>query len=490
MNQNKDNLVKDLIEPLKSDAPLIIYIDLKSPYAYLSIEPTRSMLKDLGIIADWRPFVLDIPSYLGSAKLSNGGKKVAKQNRTEDQWSDVKYAYFDCRRYANLSDKTIRGTVKIWNTDLPAIGMLWLKSFFSLPEQCAEGSLLERYIDEIYDSFWKREFDAEDVTSILNLLDQIDAPTDGFLEYAESDGATLNNRLQRSSFDAGIYGVPTYILPGESENDPQHEKFFGREHLPRIRWLLGGRQGEAPDMAYLLNPEVNDEALNKSAADPRTAPELKVTPLKLTTFFNFKSPQSYIAVRSLLALKSEGISVDWRPFVSKPLRAPSEEVADEDRSTKHYRIRGEYQANNIKRYASHDLANIYRETDCQFADMGLLWLQHEMQASNDAIDDYVQQVFVHLWQEEGKIDLPQDIEPLYMATKLIQDEFHKSIQEGTFINGWQKYVEGKGLEHLDRAREAALSQLISAAPTFLIGSELFRGHAQLPLITARLKAGI
>ncbi len=46
MNQNKDNLVKDEIEPCKSDAPLIIYIDLKSPYAYLSIEPTRKILKD------------------------------------------------------------------------------------------------------------------------------------------------------------------------------------------------------------------------------------------------------------------------------------------------------------------------------------------------------------------------------------------------------------------------------------------------------------
>ena len=91
-------------------------------------------------------------------------------------------------------------------------------------------------------------------------------------------------------------------------------------------------------------------------------------------------------------------------------------------------------ANNIKRYASHNLANIYRETDCQFADMGLLWLQHEIQASNDAIDDYVQQVFVHLWQDEGKIDLPQDIEPLYLATRLIQNEFSKSIQDGTFIN--------------------------------------------------------
>ena len=114
------------------------------------------MLSKLNVIADWRPFVLDIPSYLGSAKLDKGAKKVAKQNRTEEQWSGVKYAYFDCRRYANLSGMTIRGTVKIWNTDLPSIGMLWVKQFSDLAEQCEAGSLLERYIDFIYDPFWKR----------------------------------------------------------------------------------------------------------------------------------------------------------------------------------------------------------------------------------------------------------------------------------------------------------------------------------------------
>ena len=70
------------IEPLESDAPLIVYIDFKSPYAYLSVAPTREMLSRLDLIADWRPFVLDIPSYLGSAKLDKGGKKVAKQDRT------------------------------------------------------------------------------------------------------------------------------------------------------------------------------------------------------------------------------------------------------------------------------------------------------------------------------------------------------------------------------------------------------------------------
>ena len=489
MSDNSTTNIKE-ISPLKSEAPIIIYIDLKSPYAYLSITPTRQMLTQLGLIADWRPFVLDIPSYLGSAKLDRGGKKVTKQNRTEEQWSGVKYAYFDCRRYANLSNKTIRGTVKIWNTDLPAIGMLWLKSFADLEEQSSQGSMLERYIDAIFEPFWKRELDVEDLSVILRVLEQIDAPTDGFLPYAQGEGVTLNTWLQESAFNKGIFGVPTFILPNEPAMDPQHEKFFGREHLPRISWLLDGRKGPAPDVAYHLNSEVDDEALAKCAAEPRMAPELLVTPPQLTTFFDFKSPQSYLALQGILALKGEGISVNWRPFVSKPLKVPEEEVTYEDRSTQHRRIRGEYHANDIKRYASHDLTNIYRETDCQFADMGLLWLQREVRASNDAIDDYVQQVFIRLWQEEGEIDSPQDIEPLFLATKLMQDEFDKAIQDGRFIDGWQKYVGGKGIEHLDGAREAAQSQSISTAPTFLLGSEPFQGHSQLPLIKARLKAGI
>ena len=108
-----------------SDAPLIVHIDFKSPYAFLAIEPTRRMLKKLGLVADWRPFVLDIGSYLGTAKLAGDGGGNAV--RSKEQWSGVKYAYFDCRRYANLADLTIRGTVKIWNTNLPAIGMWWIK---------------------------------------------------------------------------------------------------------------------------------------------------------------------------------------------------------------------------------------------------------------------------------------------------------------------------------------------------------------------------
>ena len=249
-----DAKASDEILPLASPAPLIVYIDFKSPYAYLAIEPSRQMLARLGVVADWRPFVLDIPSYLGSAKLAKDGKKVAKQSRSREQWSGVKYAYFDCRRYANLAQKTLRGTVKIWNTDRLATAMLWLKRFETLEAQCAEGSLLARFLDAVYAPFWKREFDAEDPAVVLGVLESIGAPTDGFPDYAEGEGADANARLQAAAFDAGVYGVPTYVLPAEAENDPPHHLFFGRENLPRVEWLLGGRPGPAPGVAYPLAP--------------------------------------------------------------------------------------------------------------------------------------------------------------------------------------------------------------------------------------------
>ena len=490
MNLDKIKFPKNAIHPLKSDAPLIIYIDLKSPYAYLSIDPTRKMLKELGIVADWRPFVLDIPSYLGSAKLGKEGKKVEKQNRTEEQWSDVKYAYFDCRRYANLSNKTIKGTVKIWDTNLAAIGMLWLKSFTDITEQSRQGSLLEGYIDAVFGSFWKRELDVEDLSVILRILKKISAPTDGFPEYAQGKGAAWNAQLQKSAFDAGIFGVPTFILPKESSFDPQHEKFFGREHLPRISWLLNRRQGSAPDVSYHLPSEVDDITLTKCASNPRSAPELKVKPRQLKTFFDFKNPQSYLALQAILSLKDEGISVNWQPFVSKPLKVPTGKVKNEDRSTKHRRIRGEYLANDIQRYSPHELKDIYRKTDSQFADMGLLWLQHESGASSDAIDDYVQRVFIHLWRDGGDIDSAQEIELLLLATESKQINFDNTSQDLSLINEWQKYTLGKGIKLLNEARTEAQSQSISMAPTFLLGSEPFQGRAQLPLIIARLKAGI
>jgi 2-hydroxychromene-2-carboxylate isomerase len=217
---------------LRGNVPLAVYIDLKSPYAYLAIDPTRAMARALGVAIDWRPFTLDIPSYLGSAKLDKKGK-VEKSARSSQQWSGVKYAYMDARRYANLTGKTVRGTVKIWDSSLAGIAMLWAK------EKGAEA--FDRFLDEIYPPFWRRELDIEDVAVLEKVLVDAGVETDGFADYALGRGRDEHDEINTTAFDAGVFGVPTYLVGDEL--------WFGREHLPRVAWVLAGAEGASPPVA-------------------------------------------------------------------------------------------------------------------------------------------------------------------------------------------------------------------------------------------------
>ena len=223
----------NLFSRLRGDVPLAVYIDLKSPYAYLAIDPARAMAEAAGVAIDWRPFTLDIPSYLGSARLDRKGK-VASSKRSPQQWSGVRYAYMDARRYANLTGKTVRGTEKIWDSSLAGIAMLWAKQ--SGPE------LLDRFLDEAYPRFWRRDLDIEDDGGLEALLAEVGAPSTGFREWAAGPGRAEHDESNQAAFDAGVFGVPTWLVA--------NELWFGREHLPRVAWLLGGSEGPAPDVAY------------------------------------------------------------------------------------------------------------------------------------------------------------------------------------------------------------------------------------------------
>ncbi len=216
---------------LRGEARLAVYIDLKSPYAYIAIDPTRAMAKSLGVEIDWRPFTLDLPSYMGSAKLAKDGKKVESAERTPQQWSGVRYSYRDARRYAALTGKTVRGTVKIWDSSRAGIAMLWAK----------QQSGFDRFVDVAYPPFWRRELDIDDLRVLEQSLAEAGLETAGFRDWARAAGRELHDRTNEAAFDAGVYGVPTYLV--------EDEMWFGREHLPRIAWILGGRNGPASDVA-------------------------------------------------------------------------------------------------------------------------------------------------------------------------------------------------------------------------------------------------
>lgn len=220
------------LAPLTSGSPLIVYVDIKSPYAFVAIRPTMALAQELGMRFDWRPLTLDIPSYLGSAKKHAG--KVVESNRSPAQWAAVKYAYKDARRYAERQGYVLKGTEKIWDSSIANIGILWVMQ--NNPERLSD------YFAAVYPSFWRRQLDIEDVKVVEACLAKARVEANGFADFQQNAGRQSHDELQKTLHGSGIFGVPTYVVGGKT--------LFGREHLPLVRWYLSGQAGAAPDIAY------------------------------------------------------------------------------------------------------------------------------------------------------------------------------------------------------------------------------------------------
>jgi len=430
-------------DPLDSSAPLIIYIDYKSPYAYLAKDPTYAIEDELGIEVDWRPFTLDIPSYLGSARLDEKGRLVESQ-RSERQWSVVRYSYRDVRRYGSRRGLIVRGTTKIWNSSLAAIGMLWAKG---------QGrAVLRRYSGIVYERFWKRELDIEDIAVIESVLQEAGVETGGFQAYVVRQGRALHDAIQHASFDAGIFGVPTYIVGGEV--------FFGREHLPRIRWMLSGRNGAAPDVAY-----------EHKSLDIQTASSKAEGPLSVA--IDFKSPSAYLAFGPTCALADQlGVAIDWQPLLGSPWKDHSAGPGS-DRGARHRHFRADYVERDVMRYAADlglTIRGLQRQTDSSLAALGLLWTRREAATLTRA---YVERVFEHYWREELDIE-DED------ALRVVLAEI------GSPTAGFAAYTRGEGRAELERLQSDLTSAGVFEVPTYLLDGEMYVGRQHLPLIRALL----
>src|SRR5690349_3585742 len=203
-------------------ARIRFYIDFKSPYAYLAKDPARDLARETGAAMEWLPYTLDIPAYLGSAKVDGAGD-VLEQSRNAHQWRRVKYSYMDCRREANRRGLVIRGTQKIFDSSLAHIGLLWAKR---------QGAAIEgRYIDVTYERFWKRALDIENPDVVAATLRECGADVVGFAAWLGGEGRVELQRLQREAEEAGVFGVPSFLFD-------DGDLYWGREHIPHVRERL------------------------------------------------------------------------------------------------------------------------------------------------------------------------------------------------------------------------------------------------------------
>jgi 2-hydroxychromene-2-carboxylate isomerase len=188
---------------------ITVYIDYKSPYAYLAKDPTWELEREFDVRLDWLPYTLEIPLYLGTV-----------EGRNAHQWRRVRYSYMDARRLANRHGLTVRGPQKIFDSSIAHIGMLYAKRH----------DAFRRYNDLVFDLFWKRALDIENPEAIGAVLSEAGAPIAGFADFLNGEGRAAHDRICRQAEEIGVFGVPTYVVDSEL--------FWGGDRLWMVREKL------------------------------------------------------------------------------------------------------------------------------------------------------------------------------------------------------------------------------------------------------------
>ena len=188
---------------------ITVYIDYKSPYAYLAIGPALGLQNEYDVRFEWLPYVLEIPLYLGSV-----------EERNEHQWRRVRYSYMDARRLANRRGLIVRGPKKIFDSSLASMGLLFAK----------RQNVFAAYNALTFERFWRRELDIEDRAAVQGVLDEAGANTSDLFAYFDGEGRRELDGVMDDAHRLGVFGVPTFVLDGEL--------FWGADSLPLLRERL------------------------------------------------------------------------------------------------------------------------------------------------------------------------------------------------------------------------------------------------------------
>src|SRR5277367_6769224 len=146
---------------------VFVYVGYKSPFGYLSAEPTYKLEEEFDVVVRWRPYTNDIPAVYG-----------AVETRTEQQWRKVRYQYMDVRREANKRGLIVRAPQKVFKGDIPCVAALYAMRV----------GKFRLFNDIVLERFWKRELDIDDREAIRAILQDVGVETRDFFAFLDGEG--------------------------------------------------------------------------------------------------------------------------------------------------------------------------------------------------------------------------------------------------------------------------------------------------------------
>ena len=202
---------------------LSVLLDVRHPLAYLALGPTVELGTSEGIVINWLP--LPTPS-LNAPSIPAAGDDRGTRHRRFRAGAITR----EIEVYAAAQGLVLREHYRNADAGAANLGWLWMR------ERHPDG--LERYLEELFRAYWAVELDAASQQDVVALLEKLGAEGTSFGEWCADEGPTRAAEIDSALREHGLFGVPAYLVEGEV--------FYGRQHLPMIRWILRGRDGPGP----------------------------------------------------------------------------------------------------------------------------------------------------------------------------------------------------------------------------------------------------
>jgi 2-hydroxychromene-2-carboxylate isomerase len=216
------------IMALPGDKVVEVYLDIKSPHAYLAVRPTLMLARDYRVRLNFLPYTLNYVSLGVTTRVQEDMKRRPVDAAAERK---ARMYYTTARQYAALQRLPLRGPHRLLDTIAANTAFLFAK------QQGLEVPFLMRVYVQGWGSGW-RNYEVEASDQLLASLREVGADCDGFDAFMAPGGAgeiELKNCLAKAEA-SGISGVPHYVFHDDTLG--RELGLFGREHLTLIRQKL------------------------------------------------------------------------------------------------------------------------------------------------------------------------------------------------------------------------------------------------------------
>jgi 2-hydroxychromene-2-carboxylate isomerase len=183
-----------------------LYVDYKSPFAYLAMAPAFALPGRFAIDLRWIPYQLRI--------------KGKGERSVYSEWK-VRYSYLDARRIANeRGGFAIRGPRKVYDSTPALIGGLFAQRAGFFPA----------YTEAVFSRFFEHRLEIDEPRAVGALIEELGGSASAYLEWLAGEGALAFEACVAEGMEDCVFGVPIFRF--------RDEPFWGQDRIPLLEQRL------------------------------------------------------------------------------------------------------------------------------------------------------------------------------------------------------------------------------------------------------------